>query len=73
LLQLQFLDGIKVVSRPRNEICELAYVPRLDLSLLPLELLLLGIDPCLGKAYFFLDLIAAPPNHADIRLEFLLK
>jgi hypothetical protein len=48
-------------------------VPGRELSFLSLELLVMGIDPCLGKDYFFLYFIATPLNHADIRLEFLLK
>lgn len=48
-------------------------MPRRGLSFLFLELLVLGIDLCLGKGYFFLYLIAVPLNYADIRLEILLK
>ena len=73
LLQLPFFDGIKVVSRPRQYISELAPVPRRGLSFLPLELLVVEIGLCLGKDYFFPYLIATPLDHADIRLKFLLK
>lgn len=48
-------------------------MPRRGFSFLPLELLVLVIGLCLGKDYFFLYLIAAPLDIADIRLELLLK
>jgi len=52
---------------------ELASVPRRGLPFLLLKLLVLEIGPGLSKANFFPDLITAPLNHTNIRLEFLLE
>ncbi len=46
---------------------------RRGLSFLLLKLLVLGIGQGLGKVDFFLDLITAPLNHSNVRLEFLVE
>jgi hypothetical protein len=73
LLQLPFFDGVKLASRTRQYVSELAPVSSCRLAFLSPELLVLAVGLCFGKLYFFPYLLAAPLNAADIGLKLLLK
>ena len=73
LLHLPFLDDVKLASRTRQYVPDLAPVSSCRLAFPSPELLVLVIGLCFGKLNFFSYLLAAPLNAADIGLEFLLK
>jgi hypothetical protein len=73
LVQLPFFDGVKLASRTRQHVSDLAPVSSCRLAFLSPELLVLMIGLGFGKLYFFSYLLAAPLNAADIGLELLLK